>query len=591
MENNIVKVSLWGQTVGELYWDEKRKQACFSYSSDFVSKGLDVAPFTASIHNPLLAKGAVYLGNKTGIYKGLPEFLADSLPDNWGERVIKHWSDHYGNKVRLTPVDALSLVGHRSIGAFEFEPYMEKWDGTTDIMLPELYRLAGKIMDESKFPEGEDSLIHLQKLFRVGTTAGGKHPKAIIAINHQTGEIKSGQGILPAEYKYYILKFNELKEFPTTLLEKTYYDMAVAAGIPMMPSSLMAIDGIPHFLTERFDRKDGEKIHTQTLAALAPQADSYEDLFSVARKLGIPNEELTDLYRQTVFNILGDNLDDHNKNFSFIMYKDGAWHASPAYDMCFTYDITGIGFANSHELTLGGKDKGITKEDLLTFGKTNDIRNAAAVIDEISDVLMDFRNYAEANGVSNGYADVIRNKLCQNLNVKFTATSGKSREAADEPELPMFNHIAVRKKKEKYTIMATLNGTRLREKKILQEDYMSFSLGIVSKEKLALKYFREEINLTKSKSKDFLIDIAVKLTCSRCPESSLETNEIEKVHNSLAVFGGIDQRRKILCEVWEEAIKRPDAERVGRWLEDAKDYLDQLAGLSEVQESSQGLKI
>ena len=251
MENNIVKVSLWGQTVGEIYWDEKRKQSCFSFSSDFVDKGLDIAPLTASIHNPLLARGEVYLGNKKDLYKGLPEFLADSLPDNWGERVMKHWADHYGGKVRLTPVDALSLMGKRSMGAFEFEPYMEKWEKTTDILLPELYELVSIIMEESKFPEGEDPLIHLQNLFSVGTSAGGKRPKAIIAINQETGEIKSGQGHLPAEYKYYILKFNERKQFPTTLLEKTYYDLAVASGIPMMPSSLMDINGTPNFIIFR----------------------------------------------------------------------------------------------------------------------------------------------------------------------------------------------------------------------------------------------------------------------------------------------------------------------------------------------------
>lgn len=74
MENNIVKVSLWGQTVGEIYWDEKRKQSCFSFSSDFIDKGMDIAPLTASIHNPLLARGEVYLGNKKDLYKG-PSFL------------------------------------------------------------------------------------------------------------------------------------------------------------------------------------------------------------------------------------------------------------------------------------------------------------------------------------------------------------------------------------------------------------------------------------------------------------------------------------------------------------------------------------
>jgi serine/threonine-protein kinase HipA len=65
----------------------------------------------------------------------------------------------------------------------------------------------------------------------------------------------------------------------------------------MMPSSLMDINGMPNFLTERFDRVNGTKVYTQTLAALAPEADSYEDLFSVARKLAVPYDEIVKLYR------------------------------------------------------------------------------------------------------------------------------------------------------------------------------------------------------------------------------------------------------------------------------------------------------
>ena len=261
----------------------------------------------------------------------------------------------------------------------------------------------------------------------------------------------------------------------------------------MMPSSLMDINGTPNFVTERFDRVDGRKVHTQTLAALTPEADSYEDLFSVARKLGVPNEELVKLYRQTVFNFLGDNLDDHNKNFSFIMQQNGDWHISPAYDLCFTYDLTGMGFANRHELSMGGKDRDVTTEDLLKFGKANDIRGAESVIKDVSDILLSFKEYAMKNGVSEVYAEVIQKKLCQNLCVKYGVDQEQS-VGGDSGQSSIFDHIVIRKNKEKYTINASLNGTRLREKRILHEDYMAYSFGLVSKEKLAEKYFQDEIN-------------------------------------------------------------------------------------------------
>ena len=86
-----------------------------------------------------------------------------------------------------------------------------------------------------------------------------------------------------ADRKYYILKFNT-PEFCLSEIEKTWYDLATRAGITMMPSRLIEVEGISHFLTERFDRRNGEKVFTQTLAAVNPEAYCYEDLFSTCRQ-------------------------------------------------------------------------------------------------------------------------------------------------------------------------------------------------------------------------------------------------------------------------------------------------------------------
>jgi serine/threonine-protein kinase HipA len=37
-----------------------------------------------------------------------------------------------------------------------------------------------------------------------------------------------------------------------------------------------------------------------------------------------------------VFNVLAHNRDDHSKNFSYLMDKDGQWKLSPAYDLTFS---------------------------------------------------------------------------------------------------------------------------------------------------------------------------------------------------------------------------------------------------------------
>ena len=70
---------------------------------------------------------------------------------------------------------------------------------------------------------------------------------------------------------YYILKFAEGDDFPFTQMEMVYYEMAKEAGITMMPSRLIRIEGKHHFLTEHYDRINGEKIHTQRLAAMSPE--------------------------------------------------------------------------------------------------------------------------------------------------------------------------------------------------------------------------------------------------------------------------------------------------------------------------------
>ena len=73
----------------------------------------------------------------------------------------------------------------------------------------------------------------------------------------------------------------------------------------------------------------GQKMHTQTLAAMMPEASSYEDLMDVCLKLQLPYAEVEETYRRAVFNILTTNVDAHIKNFSFMMRKGESWHGRP----------------------------------------------------------------------------------------------------------------------------------------------------------------------------------------------------------------------------------------------------------------------
>lgn len=414
MKGNVVEVRIWDKTIGLLSWDEKRRCSVFQFDKDFAQYGLNIAPLTAPLDSTYVQRHFPMSGNKDKLYAGLPEFLADSLPDHWGNVVFQKWLKAHQMKARqINAVDRLSFIGKRAMGALEFEPAHVVEDASVDIELSSLYELANKIFKERQnISIGIGDSLIMEDLYKVGTSAGGQRPKAIIAIDEATGTVRSGQADLPPNFKHYILKFDtgNPKEFPFTKVEMVYYLMAKDAGIDMMPSRLVEIDGTQNFLTERFDRVDGTKLHTQTLAAMSPLADTYEDLFVVGRKLHLSAAEQVQQFRRLVFNVLAFNVDDHTKNFSFIMDQDGKWKLSPAYDLLFSADLD-YRVYRSHELSVMGKCYNITRRDLLIFAQQQDIKNAAKIIDEVTEAVAKFEMYARSVGVSNYWISRIKEVL------------------------------------------------------------------------------------------------------------------------------------------------------------------------------------
>ncbi|MBQ9534043.1 MAG: type II toxin-antitoxin system HipA family toxin, partial [Prevotella sp.] len=335
-----LKVLLWGQEIGRLAWHESRHLAYFIYNPEFLKGTLDIAPLTASIHHPLSSR-AIF-GEPERIYQKLPSFIADSLPDAWGNMLFEQWrKENNISSASVTPLEKLAFIGRRGMGALEFVPEIERGPMNGQIDIKALADLAEKIVRERENVRIQpDESLTLQSLIAVGTSAGGRQPKGIIAIHRETGEIRSGQVEAGSGFDYYLLKFGDEKR-STAELEQTYYEMALAAGIKMMESRLLTVEGTTHFLTRRFDRDETGKLHTQTLAAMRPEGDSYEKLFAVCRKLHLPEVDCQELFRRMVFNILANNTDDHHKNFSFIMSRQGTWRLSPAYDMTYIFDTGG----------------------------------------------------------------------------------------------------------------------------------------------------------------------------------------------------------------------------------------------------------
>lgn len=349
------------------------------------------------------------------IFGGLPSFIADSLPDYWGNRVFNEWAKAHHIKSRdLSSLDRLAYIGRRGMGALEFiPPADEEMEKPFKVKIAGLYRLARAALNEAKGFKAEMQLdLMIESMFKVGTSAGGCRAKAIIHVNTETNECYSGQVSAPAPgFTPMIIKFDEHLDLPTTRLEYSYYLMARDAGMEMMPSMLIENEKEAHFLTERFDRKGNEKIHIQTLAAMNPAADSYESLFDTACRIGIMPVEMQRLFLSMTMNVLGGNVDGHNKNFSFKMEQDGVWHITPTYDFTFSVDPSALRYVNRHCMTISNKNSAFERGDLLGVAKKYNIKGADSLIEKVIGVVSEYLLYAHIAGVDGYLSHQIKEEI------------------------------------------------------------------------------------------------------------------------------------------------------------------------------------
>ena len=415
MITGALKIILWDKEIGRLSWDAKRGISYFEFNPALLGGDLDPFPIIAPAKAP--SSRLPIMGERENkIYRKLPPFLADSLPDAWGNQVFECWRIQNGIKNQeITPLDILSFIGKRGMGALEFEPASSGLKESEQLNLKALTDLAQRIYTERENVSiGSEESLTLKSLIAVGTSAGGRQPKAIIAINSETGEIRSGQIADQEGFEYCILKFGD-PERSSAELEMAYSKMAAAAGIDMMPCRLIEVEGQTHFITRRFDRDGSHKLHMQTLAALFPDADSYEKLLMVCRKMRLRESTQEEVFRRMVFNILANNTDDHNKNFSFLMDEFGHWRLSPAYDLTYIFNTGGFLPERMHCLMMQGKLQGHTIEDALSLARDNGIRKASEIIGKVASAISRFRSFAEECGVKQRWINSVEQCLNEHL--------------------------------------------------------------------------------------------------------------------------------------------------------------------------------
>ncbi len=394
---DIARVNLYGQQIGSVSWDAKRNLALFEYTNNFIGRGIQPSPILMPVQ-----QGRIYsfgdIGKET--FKGLPGMLADSLPDTYGRALFDRWLALTGRDSG-NAVETLCFLGKRCMGALEFEPAMDTpYGNDVKIELDSLVEVASEALAEKEdFGANltEDKKAAIAEIVRLGTSAGGQRAKAIIAYNKETGEVRSGQISAPDGFDYYLIKldgvtaeagFRETQNFGR--LEYSFFQLVRECGIEMSDCSLIEENGRAHFLTKRFDRVNGEKVHMQTLCGIAhydyrmPRSYSYEQALNIMRALRLPYSQAQEMFRRMVFNVVVRNQDDHTKNISFLMDKNGKWRLSPAYDMGFAYNPKG-GWTAQHQMSINGKFDDITRKDMLEFGHRNNIKEAAEIIERVTE--------------------------------------------------------------------------------------------------------------------------------------------------------------------------------------------------------------
>jgi len=424
--NNTAIVTLWGTTVGYFHLEEGKKFVSFEYDKNFVRMGVEISPLMMPLSNRVYEFPELI----TPAFKGVPGLIADSLPDKFGNAVINQWLASEGRTPEsFNVVERLCYTGKRGMGALEYMPTINATgDNDNKINIARLVDFAAAVLAEKEnMLLSSQNDVDFKQLLKLGTSAGGARAKAVIAYNLKTGDIRSGQVDLANGYDFWLIKFDgvtkngdhNLEDVPEhTLIEYAYYKMALKAGIVMSECKLLEEGSRKHFMTKRFDRVNGNKLHMQSLGAIShidynePGLCSYEMAALTARRLGLPSSDIEQFFKRMAFNVLAVNQDDHVKNISFLMDRNGIWTLSPAYDVTFACD-SGNKWLQAHQMTINAKKSNILIDDMIACGQNMDIKayKCKKIIDEVRDSVKEWQTIARSVGIREKTLSLIKKEL------------------------------------------------------------------------------------------------------------------------------------------------------------------------------------
>jgi serine/threonine-protein kinase HipA len=362
-----------------------RGTAVLEYAPEFLASRLYINPLFSPPGTELVRAA------EPRTFGGLHGVLADSLPDAWGELLMRRRAAASGIDYHaLTVLDKLAAVGRRGMGALAYQPAFSASD-EAGIDLDLLADASLEVL------EGRDSDV-IPQLERLGGSSGGARPKVLVAMN-EAGEVRSGTDDIPAGFEAWIVKFRSARDVPDIgPLEAAYGAMARAAGVEMSESKLVApAHGPGYFATKRFDRTSGGgRRHVLSVAGLLEldwerSSLDYGELLKAVRIVTRHQGEVEKMFRRM------HNRDDHTKQHAFLMDGTGRWTLAPAYDLTFSQ-----GPGGEHYLTVAGSGTDITPTAIGAVAKREGIGAAAVreVTSQVVEAVSRFTSFARDYGVS-----------------------------------------------------------------------------------------------------------------------------------------------------------------------------------------------
>ena len=385
--------------VGELA--EVNNTTFFEFAPSFLEVGLPLSPLKLPLRPRLME-------HRDREFGPLPGLFDDSLPDGWGLLLMDRHLRRIGrNPHAVTSLDRLAYLGTRTMGALTYHP-----PENTDVHAETIDLLALAKHAEQVMAGTADEV--LPALLRAGGSPGGARPKVLVGLRKD--QVISGEGVLPNGYEHWIVKFSAKHDGPQGgPIEYAYALMAKAAGISMPETRLLGLSRQERcFATKRFDRAAGNtRFHIHTFGNLIhanfriPSCD-YVDLLKAISLLTRNHQDVMQGFRQMLFNVAAHNRDDHAKNFSFIMSRDGLWALSPAYDLTLSAGPNG-----EHTMTILGEGRNPTREHFdrvaTQFGLSP--KQTKRILEEVNDAVSRWREWAEKAQCTKKTQDLVANQL------------------------------------------------------------------------------------------------------------------------------------------------------------------------------------